>query len=98
MSPNLPVTDSDDDAMSTRSKSRLAAGSTPKAAAPAPVKQSQKAKSKSAQAIDQLGKENVKVQKSSKKPVKKESRAVLCMCEGGDDGSPMVYCGQCKIW
>jgi hypothetical protein len=101
------VTDSDDEesAMSTRSKSKLAAASTSKVVTQASTKQAQKAKApprKQAPAIlsdaDQLGKENVKVKKPPKIVKKKTRKTVLCTCQRGDDGSPMVYCGQCKIW
>ena len=102
--PSLTQT-TEGNAMSTRSKSKLAAVSTSKAVTQAPPKQAQKAKApprKPAQAIlsdsDQLGKENVKVKKPSKTVKKKTRKTVLCTCQRGDDGSPMVYCGRCKIW
>lgn len=91
--------------MSTRSKSKLVAASTSKAVTQTSPNQVQKAKApsrKPAQKIlsdsDQPGKENVKAEKPSKTGKKRTRKSVLCTCQRGDDGSPMVYCGHCKIW
>lgn len=89
--------------MSTRSKTKLAAASTSKAAIQESQKLIQKATSRKPTEVslsdsDQLEKENVKVKKPSKTAKKKARKAIFCTCRRGDDGSPMVYCGQCKIW
>jgi hypothetical protein len=86
--------------MSTRSKSKLAAESSSKATQ-VPQTQGQKAKApsrKPAHAFQSHAGENVKIKKPTKTAGKKASKAVLCTCKRGDDGSPMVYCGSCRIW
>ncbi|KAG5647794.1 hypothetical protein DXG03_007716 [Asterophora parasitica] len=61
---------------------------------------------------DQVGKENVKGKsvKTPSNPPSKTSTAVAkgkslrsapevyCTCQKGDDGSPMVQCGECNVW
>ncbi|KAF5383828.1 hypothetical protein D9615_003631 [Tricholomella constricta] len=98
--------------MSTRSRTRAAAASTSKAAPAAAANTGQKPKSSARKASksvhsesDQPEKENVKgksVKTPSKTPSGKKrsmpSAPVYCTCKTGDDGTPMVRCGECKIW
>jgi len=88
--------------MSTRSKSKLAAASNSKATQ-VPQTQGHKAKAPSRKPTqvfqsDTLKKENVKVKKPTKTAGKTAPKVELCTCQRGDDGSPMVFCGSCKIW
>ncbi|RDB20911.1 Transcription factor bye1 [Hypsizygus marmoreus] len=99
--------------MSTRSKARLAAASTSKDVPPPTVKKEQKPKTRSRKSTqsaqsetDHPEKENVK-SKTAKAPSKtpsakrrslRSAAPVYCICQKGDDGSPMVQCGECRIW
>jgi hypothetical protein len=40
----------------------------------------------------------IRKSKARKPKVRESLRTVDCTCTKGDDGSPMVYCSECRIW
>ncbi|KAJ6518807.1 hypothetical protein C8R45DRAFT_5653 [Mycena sanguinolenta] len=80
--------------MSTRTRTRTAS-----AAAATKSSKATPAKSKRSDDIENDRPKPAPKSKSSKQQrVKSPTPAVYCLCRKGDDGSPMVNCGECEEW
>lgn len=93
--------------MSTRSRTRSAAHVklTSESSKPKAVPKSRSRVRAHAQPIDETvlaEKENVKGHALKPLGVKGKSKSepnvTYCTCTKGDDGSPMVQCGECQTW
>ncbi|KAJ6581496.1 hypothetical protein B0H19DRAFT_508856 [Mycena capillaripes] len=81
--------------MSTRARTRTASTAKPPSVKPAP-KSKQPAKPKRS---DDIENDRPKTTPNIKpKRAKSSTPAVYCLCRKGDDGSPMVNCGECDEW
>ncbi|EAU90469.1 hypothetical protein CC1G_00853 [Coprinopsis cinerea okayama7 len=90
--------------MATRSKAKAAASATGKKAAQQSSKRAKTETSSSARASEERS-VNGRRKPSKTAPAKRAKpkpdasvKEEYCTCSKGDDGSPMVVCGQCKIW
>ncbi|KAJ7890537.1 hypothetical protein B0H14DRAFT_3081675 [Mycena olivaceomarginata] len=85
--------------MSTRARTRTTSAAAAATVKPATSKASKAATAKSKRSDDiENDRPKPAPKTKSSKRAKSPTPAVYCLCRKGDDGSPMVNCGECDEW